>query len=220
MRVTNGIPLGCSLLLPGDTVNCVQTLKGVLATLYASLANLYAKAKRPNDALRAYGDSIAVLPRAQLADAASFPRDRMERFVQSASKAAWVTGVGTHAATAEAALSSSAASGDDDDDDGGGGGGGMDEDEMGSTHVGAAAAAVSDADPPAVSFTVASFVREGVIPPLSEHAIAALLKLQLQCCRESTSPEHTIGQQLQIIAEMVAVADDVQEGAWLYGARI
>jgi hypothetical protein len=27
MRVTNGIPLGCSRLLPVDTVNCVQTLK-------------------------------------------------------------------------------------------------------------------------------------------------------------------------------------------------
>jgi hypothetical protein len=27
MRVTNGIPLGCSLLLPVDTVNSVQTLK-------------------------------------------------------------------------------------------------------------------------------------------------------------------------------------------------
>jgi hypothetical protein len=27
-RVTNGIPLGCSLLLPVSTVNCVQTLKG------------------------------------------------------------------------------------------------------------------------------------------------------------------------------------------------
>jgi hypothetical protein len=27
MRVTNGIPLGCSLLLPVDTVKCVQTLK-------------------------------------------------------------------------------------------------------------------------------------------------------------------------------------------------
>jgi hypothetical protein len=27
MRVTNGIPLGCPLLLPVDTVNCVQTLK-------------------------------------------------------------------------------------------------------------------------------------------------------------------------------------------------
>jgi hypothetical protein len=26
-RVTNGIPLGCSLLLPVDTVNCVQALK-------------------------------------------------------------------------------------------------------------------------------------------------------------------------------------------------
>jgi hypothetical protein len=26
-RVTNGIPLGCSLLLPVGTVNCVQTLK-------------------------------------------------------------------------------------------------------------------------------------------------------------------------------------------------
>jgi hypothetical protein len=29
MRVTNGIPLGCSLLLPVDTVICVQTLKAV-----------------------------------------------------------------------------------------------------------------------------------------------------------------------------------------------
>jgi hypothetical protein len=27
--VTNGIPLGCSLLLPVGTVNCVATLKGV-----------------------------------------------------------------------------------------------------------------------------------------------------------------------------------------------
>jgi hypothetical protein len=27
MRVTNGIPLGSSLLLPVDTVNCVATLK-------------------------------------------------------------------------------------------------------------------------------------------------------------------------------------------------
>jgi hypothetical protein len=27
MRVTNDIPLGCPLLLPVNTVNCVQTLK-------------------------------------------------------------------------------------------------------------------------------------------------------------------------------------------------
>jgi hypothetical protein len=27
MRATNGIPLGCSLLLPVDTVNSVRTLK-------------------------------------------------------------------------------------------------------------------------------------------------------------------------------------------------
>jgi hypothetical protein len=27
-RVANSIPLGCSLLLPVDTVNCVQILKG------------------------------------------------------------------------------------------------------------------------------------------------------------------------------------------------
>jgi serine/threonine protein kinase len=27
MRVTNGIPLGCPLLLPVGTVNCVETLK-------------------------------------------------------------------------------------------------------------------------------------------------------------------------------------------------
>jgi hypothetical protein len=32
MRVTNGIPLGCLLLLPVDTVNCVQTLKAAAAT--------------------------------------------------------------------------------------------------------------------------------------------------------------------------------------------
>jgi hypothetical protein len=30
MRVTNSIPLGCSLLLPVDTVNCVQTLQVVM----------------------------------------------------------------------------------------------------------------------------------------------------------------------------------------------
>jgi hypothetical protein len=28
-RVTNGIPLGSSLLLPVDTVNCIQTLKAL-----------------------------------------------------------------------------------------------------------------------------------------------------------------------------------------------
>jgi hypothetical protein len=27
MRVANGIPLGCSLLLPVGTVNCIRTLK-------------------------------------------------------------------------------------------------------------------------------------------------------------------------------------------------
>jgi hypothetical protein len=39
MRVTKGIPLGCSPLLPVDTVNCVQTLKalGGTATLAATL---------------------------------------------------------------------------------------------------------------------------------------------------------------------------------------
>jgi hypothetical protein len=30
MRVTDGIPLGCSFFLPIDTVNCVQTLKAIL----------------------------------------------------------------------------------------------------------------------------------------------------------------------------------------------
>jgi hypothetical protein len=30
MCVTTGIPLGCSLLLPVDAVNCVQTLKGFM----------------------------------------------------------------------------------------------------------------------------------------------------------------------------------------------
>jgi hypothetical protein len=33
MRVTNGIPLGCSLLLPVDAVNCVQTLKAYAAAV-------------------------------------------------------------------------------------------------------------------------------------------------------------------------------------------
>jgi hypothetical protein len=32
MRATNVIPLGCSLLLPVGTVNCVQTLKGVVVS--------------------------------------------------------------------------------------------------------------------------------------------------------------------------------------------
>jgi hypothetical protein len=32
-RETNGIPLGCSLLLPDHTVNCVQTLKAAAADL-------------------------------------------------------------------------------------------------------------------------------------------------------------------------------------------
>jgi hypothetical protein len=36
MRVTNGIPLGCSLLLPVHTVNCVQTLKVSNTTCNAS----------------------------------------------------------------------------------------------------------------------------------------------------------------------------------------
>jgi hypothetical protein len=30
MRVANAISLGCSLLLPVDTVNCVQTLKALV----------------------------------------------------------------------------------------------------------------------------------------------------------------------------------------------
>jgi hypothetical protein len=37
MRVTNGIPLGCSPLLPVDAVNCIQTLK-VLNLGYPSIA--------------------------------------------------------------------------------------------------------------------------------------------------------------------------------------
>jgi hypothetical protein len=32
IRVINGIPLGCSLVLPVDTVNCVQTLKAADST--------------------------------------------------------------------------------------------------------------------------------------------------------------------------------------------
>ena len=32
MRVTNGIPLRIPLLLPVDTVNCVQTLKALAST--------------------------------------------------------------------------------------------------------------------------------------------------------------------------------------------
>jgi hypothetical protein len=37
MRVTNGIPLGCSLLLPVDTVNSVQTLKAAEVGMTAAL---------------------------------------------------------------------------------------------------------------------------------------------------------------------------------------
>jgi DNA helicase INO80 len=37
MHVTNGIPLGCSPLLPVDTVNCVQTLKGERCNVRLSL---------------------------------------------------------------------------------------------------------------------------------------------------------------------------------------
>jgi hypothetical protein len=36
-RATNGIPLGCPLLLPVGTVNCVQTLKGVFLWANRSL---------------------------------------------------------------------------------------------------------------------------------------------------------------------------------------
>jgi len=32
MHVANGVPLGCSLLLPVGTVNFVQTLKAVMST--------------------------------------------------------------------------------------------------------------------------------------------------------------------------------------------
>ena len=41
MRVTNGIPLGCSLVLPVDTANCVQTLK---ANGFTRLVELYLQA--------------------------------------------------------------------------------------------------------------------------------------------------------------------------------
>jgi chorismate synthase len=37
MRVTNGIPLGCSLLLPVGTVNCVETLKAKLGHAMMSI---------------------------------------------------------------------------------------------------------------------------------------------------------------------------------------
>jgi hypothetical protein len=39
-RVTNGIPLGSSLLLPVDTVNCVQTLKAHNLLVDAGVATL------------------------------------------------------------------------------------------------------------------------------------------------------------------------------------
>jgi hypothetical protein len=39
-RVTNGVPLGCSLLVPVDTVNCFQTLKAPLASPFAAVDKL------------------------------------------------------------------------------------------------------------------------------------------------------------------------------------
>jgi hypothetical protein len=46
MRVTDDIPLGCSLLLPVDTVNCVQTLK---ATATATISSKGCDATFPKD---------------------------------------------------------------------------------------------------------------------------------------------------------------------------
>jgi serine/threonine protein kinase len=40
MRVTNGIPLGSSLLLPVDTVNCVAPLKADVWSLGITLVEL------------------------------------------------------------------------------------------------------------------------------------------------------------------------------------
>jgi hypothetical protein len=37
MRVTNGIPLGLSLLLPVETVNSVQTLKAIAMKMLMNL---------------------------------------------------------------------------------------------------------------------------------------------------------------------------------------
>jgi hypothetical protein len=37
MRVTNGIPLGCALLLPVSTVNSAQTLKANMASIHIPL---------------------------------------------------------------------------------------------------------------------------------------------------------------------------------------
>jgi hypothetical protein len=43
MRVTNGIPLGCSLLLPVGTVNCVQTRKG---SMISAVDGMFAERKQ------------------------------------------------------------------------------------------------------------------------------------------------------------------------------
>jgi hypothetical protein len=46
MRVINRIPLGCSLLLPVDTVNCVQTLKGKKLILNSLQKNMNLRGER------------------------------------------------------------------------------------------------------------------------------------------------------------------------------
>jgi hypothetical protein len=51
MRVNNGIPPGCSLLLPVDTVNCVQTLKAPLylfGTLVGVFGMIFARSSFPH----------------------------------------------------------------------------------------------------------------------------------------------------------------------------
>jgi hypothetical protein len=51
MRVTNGIPLGCSLLLPVGTVICLQTLKALsTATMPVKEVRAALRTARPEEA--------------------------------------------------------------------------------------------------------------------------------------------------------------------------
>ena len=56
----------CKAAQYADATNPSRRASGVLSALQSSLANLYAKAKRPSDAFQACGSAIAMLPREKL----------------------------------------------------------------------------------------------------------------------------------------------------------
>ena len=221
----------CKAAQYADATNPSRRASGVLSALQSSLANLYAKAKRPSDAFQACGSAIAMLPREKLENPDQFPREQMDKFVQIACKA-------EHAAAAAAA-----AAGND---------GGVHQTKAKAKKpkktakvtkrtkktCNASDDAAGDADAAgcrqlsaSAALTINSFLQTLSLP---DGAIIALLRLQWQCCRDSAAPEHTVGQQLQIVDELLhlvsaASAADlgtgssdvgagmnvVQEGAWL-----